>query len=780
MKRLYVFRLLFSSLLIQGVGQINPQSNGNGQEPLDGNGYLYPSYYLSKCGLDYVHSSLKLCQRVTQNPGVLQPAPMTVSGIPLNAVIEKAFLYTGTSGNGVAITASLTNPNSVTTLYPMQIIGQDTDKCWGFAGTYTYRADVTSCITGNGNYILSGLPTILTDPLNDVDGATLLILYSDPAITTWKAQFVIRDGAEVVYNGFGYGFSTPYLDCASSYVKGMHIVADLSYTGSITYQNFNNTVTQLPNMWNVFESAVGSLPQGSSTFGYNQNFNNNECANMVLFAIYARDSCCTHCTYPPLSTSMSNITTDCLGNCLGSATATPSGGVPPYSYSWSTVPVQTTQTATGLCAGVYSVTVTDQAGCSQGVIDTVIITSPTLLTAYNPILQMPLCNGNNNGSITVNPTGGSPPYSYSWNTIPAQTTQTATGLSAGTYSVMIIDAGNCTIVSTITLTQPQVLTLTPYTQPILCSGTCTGVFSVNVNGGTWPFAYQYSTGDTVWADSLCAGTYSVVVTDTNGCTASLSVNITQPALPLTYTFTQTNLTCFFSGNGTASVTPAGGVGPYSYYWTPGGNTTPSRTGLMASSYTVTITDSIGCQLTHVFSLTQPPFLTLTANVTDSICAGDDITLIQSTNGGGTAPYSFTWNPGNLSGSSVTVSPGTNTTYTITCTDANGCSPGAQTHFVYVEDCPINYFLYVPNVFTPNNDGFNDIWKPQIAGYTNVRIRVFNRFGTIVYESSYLNGGWDGTNTAGIPCVTGVYYYTLSLDTETETQSQAGFIQLLRD
>src|ERR1041385_2080765 len=138
----------------------NSLPNSSEAKTFNANGSIATSYTLTKCGLNFTYASNPLYKRPFQfQVGLNQPAAFNIQGIPTCVVIEKAFLYAGLSGNGIPITATITNPASTTNSFPMSIIGQDADKCWGYAGSYAYRADVTSIISGNGNYLISGLPT---------------------------------------------------------------------------------------------------------------------------------------------------------------------------------------------------------------------------------------------------------------------------------------------------------------------------------------------------------------------------------------------------------------------------------------------------------------------------------------------------------------------------------------------------------------------------------------------------------------------------------------------
>jgi len=170
----------------------------------------------------------------------------------------------------------------------------------------------------------------------------------------------------------------------------------------------------------------------------------------------------------------------CNGSSTGTATATPAGGVGPYTYSWNTLPVQTTATATGLAAGTYIVTVTDANLCIKTA--SVTITQPVALTVGTTQVNV-LCNGSSTGTATATPAGGVGPYTYSWNTLPVQTTATATGLAAGTYIVTVKDANLCIKTASVTITQPVALTVGTTQVNVLCNGSSTGTATATPAGG---------------------------------------------------------------------------------------------------------------------------------------------------------------------------------------------------------------------------------------------------------------------------------------------------------
>jgi len=369
-----------------------------------------------------------------------------------------------------------------------------------------------------------------------------------------------------------------------------------------------------------------------------------------------------------ITASATGTNVSCFGGNNGSATAT-GVGAGPYTYLWSNG--QTTQTATGLVAGTYTVTVTS-AGCTATA--TVIITQPTQLTAAITTTNVN-CNGGNNGSANVTPNGGVGPYTYSWNTTPIQTTPTAINLIAGTYNVTVTDFNGCTVVSSANITQSTALTLTvgSSTNPT-CFGGTNGSITVNGNGGTGSYLYSINSGPNQVSPTftgLGTGSYTIVVTDVNGCTSNVTTTLTQPT-SITATPVITNVTCNGGSNGQITLVVAGGTGPYTYLWSNGGTTNP-LTGLTAGTYSVIVTDVNGCTLNLTnLTVTQPSALTINPIATPpTICIGQSSNLTSNPTGG-TGPYTYLWTNGATT-QNTSVSPLTTTTYTVQVTDANGCN-----------------------------------------------------------------------------------------------------------
>src|SRR5512133_1531938 len=379
----------------------------------------------------------------------------------------------------------------------------------------------------------------------------------------------------------------------------------------------------------------------------------------------------------------SQVDVACFGQATGSATVTAAGGTPVYSYSWNTTPVQTGSTATGLSAGSYTVTVTDSKNCTTTA--TVTIGQPAALLTASISSQVDVaCFGQATGSATVTAAGGTPVYSYSWNTTPVQTGSTATGLSAGSYTVTVTDSKNCTTTATVTIGQPAALLTASISSQVdvACFGQATGSATVTAAGGTPVYSYSWNTtpvqsGPT--ATGLSAGSYTVTVTDSKNCTTTATVTIGQPAALLTASISsQVDVACFGQATGSATVTAAGGTPVYSYSW----NTTPvqtgsTATGLSAGSYTVTVTDSKNCTTTATVTIGQPAAL-LTASISSQVdvaCFGQATGSATVTAAGGTPVYSYSWNttPVQTGSTATGLSAGS---YTVTVTDSKNCTTTA--------------------------------------------------------------------------------------------------------
>lgn len=394
----------------------------------------------------------------------------------------------------------------------------------------------------------------------------------------------------------------------------------------------------------------------------------NGCSQSINFSL----------TNPPaLTASLTGLQSSCNA-CTGAATVAPSGGVPGYTVSWTNsvnVVVGTNSTVAGLCPGNHTATVTDANGCvatvTAGVVQTV---SVTVVTGGTGIL----CFGACTGSAVANPIGGTAPYSYSWTpTAPTQTTQTALNLCANSYTVLVSDALGCSNTGTIALVNPPALTVNATQTNVTCFGQTNGAINATATGGTGSLTYSWSPGGqtTSSISNLAAGVYTLVVTDQNNCTATLTRTITENN-NIAATFTTTQPTGCNVSNGSICVSATGGTGTYTYTWSPGASTGSCITNLGAGGYQVTIMDGAGCTATLSSALTNPSGPSITVATQSVNCNGGNTGSATVTATSGTAPFGYTWTPAvsfvNLGNTSTALSLTTGT-YAIAVSDGvTGC------------------------------------------------------------------------------------------------------------
>lgn len=385
----------------------------------------------------------------------------------------------------------------------------------------------------------------------------------------------------------------------------------------------------------------------------------------------------------PISPNLVTTPVSCFGECDGTATLAPSGGTPPFAYLWDPLPGngQGNPVAEGLCAGAAQVTVTDASGCS--ILVPVLITGPDELVA-DVAIQPVTCNGACDGGVIINPSGGIGPYTYNWTPEPSngQGSNTITGLCAGSWSCQVTDANGCDTIIAITVDEPLQLDVQLATTDNTCFGDCIGTAVVTITGGTAPYgiewlddALQVIATDELDVDQLCAGDYTVRVTDANGCLLSIPFIVTE-APPIEAGLVFRGETCAGPCDGIASAVPTGGSGPYSFLWQPepgSGQGTDQVTGLCAGDRTLRITDALGCDST--FSFTILPYTPISdgAVTSDVRCNRACDGSVVTTASGGIGPLAYAWDPVPVNGQGNTTATGLCPgTYTLTISDAAGC------------------------------------------------------------------------------------------------------------
>jgi hypothetical protein len=439
-----------------------------------------------------------------------------------------------------------------------------------------------------------------------------------------------------------------------------------------------------------------------------------------------------------LSVSISKTDESCDYSNNGTATATGAGGTAGYTYLWQPMG-STTAAVTGLSSGTYTVTVTDSRGCTAN--NTTTITQPTALSVSFASQTNVSCKNGSNGAVTAVPSGGTATYSYAW--LPGgATTAARTGLTAGTYTVTARDFQGCTATNTVAITEPTTLTAGTTKTDETCDYSNNGTATVSASGGTAAYTYvwQHNAATTAMVTGLSAGTYSVIATDALGCTANTTATITQP-LTLSVSFiNQVNVSCNGGNNGSVGTSISGGTANYSYLWSPGGQTTSGRSSLLAGTYTVTVTDANGCTASNSVTITQPTVLSVSISKTDESCNYSNNGTATASGVGGTAAYTYLWQP--MASTTASVTSLSSGTYTVTITDNNGCTANNTTTVLQPTALSVS-FTSQTNVSCKNG--------------SNGAVTAVPNGGTATYTYAWLPGG--ATTAARTGLIAGTYTVT---------------------
>ena len=394
---------------------------------------------------------------------------------------------------------------------------------------------------------------------------------------------------------------------------------------------------------------------------------------------------------PLMTPTVTATGTTCNATCDGKVSVAISGGTAPYVYSWNGGCNQAS--CASLCPGSYTVTVQDKIGCS--VKGDAVVTEPTAIVLQTSSVAS-LC-GLPNGTATVTATGGTPGtgYTYVWDDPAKQTTATATGLFSKKYCVTVTDGNGCKKTACVdVLNTPGFTASLVSVTPVSCNGSCDGTAEVTATGGVPPFTYSWNTTPGAQtgakATGLCAGDYIATIKDATGCTDTIHVNVLQPT-PITLDPIPPVTICIGS-NATLNAVGHGGDGNYTYSWLPESTeTTPSISvsPVVTTDYHVVIKDGRGCSSAPLtIKVIVNPALKVNASADVSLCIQDSAKISALGSGGNGGPYTFTWNPGMQTGSSITVKPLVTTTYIVTIKDNCGTPAATDSVKVTIHPSPV--------------------------------------------------------------------------------------------
>ncbi|MBI2271674.1 MAG: PKD domain-containing protein [Bacteroidetes bacterium] len=697
------------------------------------------------------------------------------TGITVNGLSAGGYTVSVTDANGCSSTATalvgnLSGPTATTQFTNVTCFG-GTDgtaqiNATGGTGIYTYSWQPSGGTGASAIGLSAGTYTVSVN-----DGGcsiTSTITITEPpqinvSVAATDAACGAANGSVVVSASGGIGtLAYSWQPSGGTGVTEINLAAG-SYTVTVTDAN-NCTATSVGIVNNAGGLTAAILssanvtcngltngnavvnPSGGATpFTYNWSDGgtaataNNLSAGIYSVTVSDANNCAAITTITitePSKIILATATVDAnCGSANGSATVSVTGGITAYTYLW-TPGGAASPTASGLSAGIYTVSVTDANGCSETLTALVNNLSGPSITTQSTNVS---CFGGNDGTAQVNATGGTGTYTYSW--LPSGSTSAfVNGLIAGTYTINVSDASGCLIASTVSITEPVQMTISVAITDASC-GAANGNVVVTASGsGTLSYTWAPVGGTGATASSLIADTYTVTITDANGCSQTTAATVGNTGPIAVAAAMITGISCNGGSDGSAIATIGGGTAPITYSWSPVGGTGITAANLSAGSYTVNVTDSKGCSAISIVTITEPGPMALVVPSPTPVCIGQSA-ILTAVASGGTAAYNYTWMPGSLLGSNISVSPATTTSYTVNVSDANGCTSVTQTVTVNVRpplqvDAGIDKNICIGDsttltaIATGGDGNYTYTWQPM--NITGASINVTPPVGSTTY------------------------------------------------
>lgn len=477
----------------------------------------------------------------------------------------------------------------------------------------------------------------------------------------------------------------------------------------------------------------------------------------------------------------------CYGAADGIIQTTASGGSSPYTFTLQPTSITNTNGLfSALSSNLYTVQLIDAQGCTQS-LGPILLQEPPQIHWTQVNTTSIACYGDTTGILDASNTGGSGSFTYTLQ--PIAGTQTAnghyTGLPAGTYTLTATDAIGCSASTQTTITQNAKLHLSRLDKLMpTCYGEKNGSLYAVADGGVNPYQYSLSGGPLSSSGlftAITSGSYLLHVVDAVGCTYDTLLFLPQPALLGADPINIQSTSCSNSSDGSIMVIPQGGRAPFTFYLYPGPkvNTSGNFSGLSQGNFTLQIKDSAGCRYDTTVSIAAPQNpLVVSISKQDLACTGTGFEgWAQAIVNGGTAPYQYYWNttPPQYDSRIEQLYFGW---YQVDVQDANGCKIKDT---VYIEPGNCCEAVFIPNAFSPNQDGTNDIFKlTTTAGLKLVQFEIYNRWGNKVWRTTDFREGWNGYEQ-GKPAATDTYFYILRYYclTDGHLYTRKGDLMLIR-
>lgn len=560
-------------------------------------------------------------------------------------------------------------------------------------------ATQTACNPGNNSYTQQVVVTYANPPATgmlNVNGQMFPITSSPQTVTLTSLN---ADGLPVdVTATFTANTACTYTETAVFTAPANCLpvcaITDISAGSQTPCVNTSNLYTQEVTVTYSTPPATGMLNVNGQMFAITSSPQtvtltglNSDGLAVDVIALFTANAACTYsenavftapagCLCPTITV---NVNTTSNSNCStpnGTATAVPSGGVGPYTYSWTPSTFGSGSTITGLPSGTYTVQVLDANLCPGSGSGNVANTSG--VNAVVGSVQNATCSSSADGLISINATGGTAPITYTWSDQGFPTSiSSRNNLPAGSYTVVVEDAGNCSVtLGPIVIAAPSPVSVVLNAQNnVSCNGGSDGTIDMGVTGGTMPYDYSWTNSTAITQDlsNLAAGTYQLTVVDGNACPAVVGpqVTITEPAAINISVLNVQDATCSAAGSIDISVT--GGTPVYTYNWGTGNPNSESLASAPAGTYQLIVTDANLCTASSQnITVNAAPSISLAVSSTAESTAGaadGSATVVPS---GGTPPFTYAWDDpsGQSSATATNLSAGT---YNVVVTDSADCS-----------------------------------------------------------------------------------------------------------
>jgi gliding motility-associated-like protein len=699
---------------------------------------------------------------------ITQPAVLTID----NIVATQPSCYNYTNGSFTVSVSGGTTPHT----YAVNSGGYSTSNVLGGLGAGTYILhvrDANNCAVDTANRLL-GQPTPVV-PAAQIKRSTCTPLNNGVVTLAGSGgtpgyTFALGTGgyqASAVFNALAKNTYTFHIQDSKGCIKdttlnvgdSLVVTAAIAVANTKCYKDSTGAIT--------INAAGGVSPYtyalGSGSFGTANSFNGIPAST---YAVHIKDNIgCTKDTSGILVDQPTIIKPavllkpiSCYGFLNDTITVTATGGTPGYTYSWGINAPSPVNVFTNLGPGIYPFHIKDANDCIH---DTTIYIKQPKQLAISVTSTNNNCFGDASGTATVTGTGGTTPYKYAVDGGLPGTTNPITGLLAGPHSIYLTDTNGCKDSAHITLTQPSKLWIdSAHIINPTCDGFTDAAVTIYGNGGVKPYKYAMDNGSFTTTSSylgLKAGSYTFHLADSNNCAYDTTITLQgYPPINIEAIVSEA-VKCFGNSDGSVAITVSGGIPPFTYKLNnkPPGSVT-EFTGLPTGSYTIHITDSKNCKKDTSISVQSPDKIETNLTIVPNDCEGDDNGgRITADVKGGTPPYSYMWSNDRTTPDIGGISNGS---YFVMIYDNHDCKDSAKADIAYDNCCKI----FIPDAFTPNNDGLNDKIRISLKGDFVLKIfEIYNRFGQRVFYTDVVSGrtteGWDGVYK-GIPQDLGTYNY----------------------